>query len=188
MRKKQRMKSESPALAWQRQQHITRWKREQMQTLNFLSVFSCSSKCLFASFVFTGSRLVWYPFSEAIPKWGCIFRPSSYCPLLELIRVFALLCLWADKFSNTSFCLVSWGRTYPFRVFLHLRRGFGTSWVFLVIFRTIIIHQWKADQQWVLWHESFRGQLAVFADSLSAFSFLFFLLFRPSPEFLFIIT
>ena len=138
--------------------------------------------CLFAGFVFTGSILVWYPFSEPKPKWRL-----QLSTILTYFCQFALRSLRLHAYEPTNFqtrvvpLLPSGvgGRTYPFPVVPHLPRRFGTS-VFYVILITVVIHLWVADPQRVLWPDSPEVRWPP-----RRFCMLFLLIFSslsPTPE------
>ena len=126
--------------------------------------------CLFAGFGFTGSRLVWDPFSEFTTKWGhSNFRLSLnfhgwfstlyFCTSSSSRRLTSTKCRWEKHpFSAGS---TPAQKIWEFCFF---------SSHFLI---TVVIHPWRADLQPVLNPESLKGHLAVPFDSMSAFSSFF---------------
>ena len=120
------MKTESFVLADKEKQHIMRRKSKQTQTLNFLSVFSCSSNMLIHLF-----HLHWFasgvrPLFEAHPKMGTATFVYLHIVLVS-VHSRPYLCHVPEptNFKTQFFTLLQLavrGRTYP-----PLHRRFGTS-------------------------------------------------------------
>ena len=78
------MKAESSALAGQRKTNIMRRKREQTQTMNFLSVFSYSSNVFVCWFHLYGFAFGVKPFFRTHPKMGAAI---FICPYISVYRL-----------------------------------------------------------------------------------------------------
>ena len=90
--------------------------------------------CLFADFVFTGSRLVYDPISKLIPNVGRNFRLSSHCPGLCLFTSLPLLHP-AANFRTWVIPLLPLGvrgRTYRFRWYNTCKKDLGPPGVFVI--------------------------------------------------------
>ena len=88
--------------------------------------------CLVAGFVFTGSHLMWNPFSERAQKWGSLLSTIFTLSWLMFTSIFTTSHLRSNKVSNPSCPLTSvWYRREDISVVPHLRR-FRTSGVFFL--------------------------------------------------------
>ena len=130
-RRKENMKTELTALAGQRETKCNERKRKHTQTLNFLSVLSCSSNVLVCS-------LSHHRFASGVgPLFGAHFKIGAVifvCLYAVLVSVPACLYLVTSTDtitfkpeSSPYFHVVAEGGTYLFPLVLHLHRGFVTS-------------------------------------------------------------
>ena len=103
----------------------------------FFPIFCCSSTCFFAGFVFTGSHLVWDPFSTLSPTWWLQLLSIFTLSWLVFTSIFTSLCPAPDSFSNQSCVLASvWWQREEHICFwwFYTCADFGPLIFFLVIF------------------------------------------------------
>ena len=132
------MKTKSPALAEQREQHVMKWKREKTQTLNFLSLLSCCSNVLshcFGLHTFVSGVRTLYGAHSNMGAANLVYLHIVLASFHSCLYLFVSASWETFKTeSSLTSTLVVEGGTYSLPLVLYCVQDLGSLFFFLVIF------------------------------------------------------